>query len=258
MQQDSNSQINGWEKLRKDLVFSELFQNDKTAFVVYVGLLMLSRNGKWTSGRKRLGSVLGLNQNTAWSAIKRLSKMGYIEIETSTKWSIFHLKSNRGSTTWQQPSNNLSTTCQHPKNLCYSDTSSTTWQQPSNNLATTCQHKIKTKTKTIKEKINKKENSFSFLSVHQKICELFDKNPERYKLTPKRKQKLQSRLKEFGEDGVLQACKAITQSAFHMGENDRGWSADPYWVLNSVEKTEEWLNKFTDVDIDLSKLEIEV
>lgn len=231
MQQDSNSQINGWEKLRKELVFSELFQNDKTAFVVYVGLLMLSRNGKWTSGRKRLGSVLGLNQNTAWSAIQRLSKMGYIEIETSTKWSIFHLKSNRGSTTWQQPSNNLSTTCQH---------------------------KIKTKTKTIKEKINKKENNFSFLSVHQKICELFDKNPERYKLTPKRKQKLQSRLKEFGEDGVLQACKAITQSAFHMGENDRGWSADPYWVLNSVEKTEEWLNKFTEVDIDLSKLEIEV
>ena len=231
MQQDSNSQINGWEKLRKDLVFSELFQNDKTAFVVYVGLLMLSRNGKWTSGRKRLGSVLGLNQNTAWSAIQRLSKMGYIEIETSTKWSIFHLKSNRGSTTWQQPSNNLSTTCQH---------------------------KIKTKTKTIKEKINKKENNFSFLSVHQKICELFDKNPERYKLTPKRKQKLRSRLKEFGEDGVLQACKAITQSAFHMGENDRGWSADPYWVLNSVEKTEEWLNKFTEVDIDLSKLEIKI
>ena len=231
MQQDSNSQINGWEKLRKDLVFSELFQNDKTAFVVYAGLLMLSRNGKWTSGRKRLGSVLGLNQNTAWSAIKRLSKMGYIEIETSTKWSIFHLKSNRGSTTCQQLSNNL---------------------------ATTCQHKIKTKTKTIKEKINKKENNFSFSSVHQKICELFDKNPERYKLTPKRKQKLQSRLKEFGEDGVLQACKAITQSAFHMGENDRGWSADPYWVLNSVEKTEEWLNKFTEVDIDLSKLEIEI
>ena len=102
-------------------------------------------------------------------------------------------------------------------------------------------------------------------AAHMWICVLFGKNTNRYKLTPKRKQKLKLRLKELGADGIKNAFNAIYASDFHRGDNDRGWKIDddPYWVLDNAERAEKWSNlsdsqKASDNNRnrDLTKLEI--
>ena len=98
--------------------------------------------------------------------------------------------------------------------------------------------------------------------AHLWICTLFSKNTNKYKLTPKRKQKLRLRLKELGNQGIKDAYNNIFMSNFHRGDNDRGWKIDddPYWLLENAERAEKWANKETvetidgiPTNIDLSK-----
>lgn len=93
--------------------------------------------------------------------------------------------------------------------------------------------------------------------IHSEICKLFNKSESRYKLSDKRKQKLKSRLKDLGKEGILQACEAITRSDFHMGENQRNWIAEPYWALENFERAEKWAGEYQNNNkyADLTKLE---
>lgn len=84
--------------------------------------------------------------------------------------------------------------------------------------------------------------------LHSEICKIFNKQESRYKLSDKRKLKLKSRLKDCGYDNILKACTAISNSKWHMGQNDRHWVADPYWCLDSYDKAESWFNKQIDRD----------
>jgi hypothetical protein len=86
-------------------------------------------------------------------------------------------------------------------------------------------------------------NNVELNNLHEEICSIFNRNSNSYKLTDKRKKMLKSRLKDTGRENIISACKSIKKSEFHMGKNDRGWVADPYWCLSSYEKAEEWSNK---------------
>jgi hypothetical protein len=63
--------------------------------------------------------------------------------------------------------------------------------------------------------------------------------------TPKRIAKVSSRLKDgFTPDQIKLAVSNCLKSEWHQGANDRGWRCPgPEWVLHTVEKLEEWLNK---------------
>lgn len=88
---------------------------------------------------------------------------------------------------------------------------------------------------------NKVTSDKSDLSeLHEEICKIFNKNS---KLTDKRKKLLRSRLKDTGRENIIKACKNVVKSEFHMGKNDRGWVAEPYWCLTSEDKADEWSNK---------------
>ncbi len=50
-------------------------------------------------------------------------------------------------------------------------------------------------------------------------------------LTPQRRRKLVSRIKEAGVDGFTEAIGTIEASPFLRGENGRGWRADFDWML---------------------------
>lgn len=50
-------------------------------------------------------------------------------------------------------------------------------------------------------------------------------------LTPQRRRKLMSRIKEAGVDGFTEAIGTIEASPFLRGENGRGWRADFDWML---------------------------
>lgn len=54
-------------------------------------------------------------------------------------------------------------------------------------------------------------------------------------LTGSRLTKLRARVREYGEDAVLEAVKRLSTSKFHCGENDRGWRADIGWLIRNGE-----------------------
>ena len=92
-----------------------------------------------------------------------------------------------------------------------------------------------------------KSNSAELDHFHDFVCNLFEKDKTRFKLTTLRKQKLKLRLKELGKERLRQAFTNIANSAFHRGDNARGWKVDddPYWTISSAEKAEKWANMTT-------------
>ena len=66
---------------------------------------------------------------------------------------------------------------------------------------------------------------------------------KRYKLTPKRRDKIRLRVQDAGYDMCKRAIINLGKSDWHRGVNDSGWSADIDWLFGSFEKTETWANK---------------
>lgn len=63
-----------------------------------------------------------------------------------------------------------------------------------------------------------------------------------YRETDKLKVSLNARLEKFTIDQILQATHNLSLSEFHQGKNDRGWKADPYFLLRNDGQIDKWLN----------------
>jgi hypothetical protein len=61
------------------------------------------------------------------------------------------------------------------------------------------------------------------------------------KLNTQRQAHLRARVKENGEEAVLQAIRNVSGSKFHCGENDRGWKINLGWMLKSAENFDKCL-----------------
>lgn len=82
-----------------------------------------------------------------------------------------------------------------------------------------------------------------------------------YRPTPGRSHKLALRLKHFTFDQIMEALDNLAASPWHRGENDRGWTADPDFLLRADEQIDKWLQKKQPVQeqqsfLPLSDLEI--
>lgn len=67
---------------------------------------------------------------------------------------------------------------------------------------------------------------------------------KKYKLTPKRKEKIVARLQDAGVDQIKKAIINCSKSAWHQGDNDNNWSADLVeYLLRNFEMVEKWANK---------------
>ena len=64
-----------------------------------------------------------------------------------------------------------------------------------------------------------------------------------YKETPKRRLVYNQRLKNFTPDQILVALEHLATDDFSRGKNDRGWVADPDYLLRTDEMVDRWLNK---------------
>ena len=104
-----------------------------------------------------------------------------------------------------------------------------------NNKSTTNQHSYKNKNKI---KNNNTNVLVEVRRTYDLYCELFNKNPNTYKLTDKRKAKLKLRLKQNGLEQLEQAIRNTAASAWHTGDNDRGWIADLDFIIRSEEQVE--------------------
>ncbi len=223
----------GYIKLWRSIDQNELLENDNTAFVVFLKLLTRvdRHSGTYTTGRFKLAALCNLNPSTLYSALKRLEASSVI----------------------QQHSNKKSTTI----SICnwwkyQQDDNQTKNERPTSNI---------TKQEKKEKEVNTSQSSDELRQLHEQICKLFQKNPNAYKLSEKRKQTLRRRIGDVGKEGILKACEAITHSNHHMGENDRGWVAEPYWCLESYEKAEKWMNNYNEAhnyEDDLTKMEINI
>lgn len=83
----------------------------------------------------------------------------------------------------------------------------------------------------------KNKNIDTYVSLFN---ELFKKS---FRVTKARNQKLQARLATYSLEEILQALRNLSQSQFHRGDNDRGWAADPDFLIRSDEQVDRWLNQ---------------
>lgn len=97
-------------------------------------------------------------------------------------------------------------------------------------------------------------------SIYDFFISSFNKNPNQYKLTRSRKQKISARLKDAGADMLMRAIKNTSLSEFHNGDNERGWVADLDFIIRSYEQVERLSNinlakKQSDGFIDINEEE---
>ena len=78
--------------------------------------------------------------------------------------------------------------------------------------------------------------------VYTHYLNTFGTTAGRYKLTDKRKAKLQSRLQDCGADMLIDAIDHAHADYFYNGDNDRGWKADLDFIIRSYENTEKLAN----------------
>lgn len=86
------------------------------------------------------------------------------------------------------------------------------------------------------EKLEKSKEIDVFID---KFNECFGKS---YKVTNGRTIKLKVRLKVYKMDQILKAVENLSRSPWHVGVNDRGWQANPDFLIRNDEQIDKWLN----------------
>ena len=110
------------------------------------------------------------------------------------------------------------------------------YQQVTNKVTNDCQTSDKrlTTTKEYKNIRNKEINTY--------VSSFNEKFKSSYQVTSGRDNKLSLRLKKFTLEEILKALDNLSKSKFHQGDNDRGWKADPDFLIRSDEQVDKWLN----------------
>jgi hypothetical protein len=54
---------------------------------------------------------------------------------------------------------------------------------------------------------------------------------------------MRKRLECFSFSDIIKALNNLARSEWHQGNNDRGWVADPDFLIRSDEQIDNWLNK---------------
>lgn len=210
----------GYVKLHRSLLANPLFQRDPQAAFVFMTLLMLvDRNtGVYIGGRYRLAALTGLKPMTCYRKLKRLQSETMVKLKCNARFTEITLinwdKYQQGETQVKRKTN-------------ASETQMYTKQE------------VRSKTKEL-NKDNVVETQAGIRLVYDHFIKQFDKNPSLYKLTDKRKLKIKARLKDAGKDLLLKAIDNVAASPWHMGDNDRGWTADLDYIVRSYEQVEKW------------------
>lgn len=90
-----------------------------------------------------------------------------------------------------------------------------------------------------KKNIKKKKDKVPLDDFINLFNKLFKRN---FRVTTGRRKKLKTRLETFSYEEIKKALYNLSRSEFHQGKNDRGWKADPDFLLRSDEQVDKWLN----------------
>lgn len=213
-----NGDNNGWIPLWRKVLNNEVWQFHPQAWKVYEALLLLcdQKTGVWTGGRKRLSGVVNLSESATYRSLQLLRKKEMILVENVnnrySKISICKMGDYR-TISDNKSHNDRTTTEQRPNTI------------------------TRIKNKELR-KVYKSNDLVEMQNIYDLFIQLFEKNPNTYKLTDKRKLKIKARLKDAGPEMLRKAIENTSKSEFHRGDNDRGWAADLDYIIRSYENTE--------------------
>jgi len=221
--ENMSNQKKGWVKLHRKFRDNPIYRNS-TAVHVWIECLLraahaeeeeyLSRQkvqlkpGQFCMGRKEFGASIGISGSTAYFWIHSLKADNILDITSTTKGTIVTILK------WDEYQS-LDT-------------------------------KVDNKKTTEKQQMNTYKNVKNVKNVKNKDIDVFISKfnsafTKQYKPTGGRARALAIRLKSFTLDMVLQAVDNLSHSSFHTGLNDRGWTADPDFILRSDEQVDKWL-----------------
>jgi len=106
----------------------------------------------------------------------------------------------------------------------------------------TLDSKLDNKITTEKKQNNTDKNVKNENNVNTYVSFFNEKFKTQYTATSGRENKLSQRLKKFTLEEILKAVDNLSQSKFHTGDNDRGWKADPDFLIRNDEQIDKWLN----------------
>lgn len=84
---------NGWVKLQRNVLGSQIRLHDHTAWTVFETLLLLAdyKTGDWRGGLHVLSGLNEMNKNTVYSALKRLEREGMIIRSSNSNFTVYHI-----------------------------------------------------------------------------------------------------------------------------------------------------------------------
>jgi len=93
-------------------------------------------------------------------------------------------------------------------------------------------------------KIAKSVKKNTYVGVCERYIARFNELfQSKYQVTNGRVKQITSRLEVFSEEDILKALKNLSRSEWHVGNNPRGWKADPDFLLRSDEQVDKFLNR---------------
>lgn len=209
---------------------------DSNTKELFIHLLLLAnhKEGRWEgqtvkrgqliTGRKSLATSLSLSEQQVRTSLSKLKSTSEITINSTNKFSLITINNyDLYNSANQQPNQQV------------------TSNQPTSNQQVTTNNndnneKNEKKERGVSSKNWKKEYGEMYIQAFNKF---FKTN---YRLTRERERKLKERFKTFDSDQVALALVNLSESKFHQGQNDRGWRADPDFLIRSDEQVDKWLN----------------
>lgn len=172
---------------------------------------ILIKRGSFITSVKHLSLDLGLSAQNVRTSLDKLKLTNELTIKTTSKYTVVTV-------------NNY---------VQYQDTNKQTNKRLTNHQQTT-NKQLTTTNKDNKENKDNNKDIDVFISHFNKSFNA------QYRTTTGRYGKLKARLQVFKMDELLNAVDNLAKSKFHKGDNDRGWVADPDFILRSDEQIDKW------------------
>lgn len=207
--------MNGWIKLHRQLIKWEWWDDHNTTrLFIYLLLEANHEDKKWQGvtvkrGQKitsypKLSKNTGISIQSVRTSLNKLKSTGELTVKPQSKYTVISI-SNYDS---------------YQENNTQINRRLTVNQQATNN----------------------KQEGKEVKKIRIYISEFNKFFGSKYKPTGGRTKKLALRLKTFSLEDLLKAMKNLSASDWHTGKNDRGWKADPDFLIRSDEQIDKWLN----------------
>lgn len=229
---------NGYVSLHRQIMDWEWYK-DPIVSRIFIHLLLKATHqetkwqgttiypGQLITGREVLAKELGISEQNVRTALSKLKSTNEITIKSTNKFSVVSIVK---WTEYQVRSTNRST-------------NKLTNNQPTTNQQLTTYNNNNNNNNKIIDIVPAKADTPLSKNISLYLHTFNELMGREFQLTPGRINKLKLRLNTYSMDQILIALRNMASDKFYKGDNDRGWSADPDFLIRSDEQIDKFLNK---------------